>query len=60
MICGEQNQATVSHLPAVLPHQWVTLSTSDVVDMLRQKKEHLLVKTYKTHLWRRAPSGENM
>jgi hypothetical protein len=35
---GEQNQAITSHFPAVPPHHWVKLLTSDVVDTLRQQK----------------------
>lgn len=37
-ICGQinkRNEATASNLPAVLAHQWVKVSTSDVVDILR-------------------------
>ena len=45
-ICGEkdeQNLATESKLPAVLPHQWIKLGTSDLVAILRLQHDRLLV-----------------
>ena len=45
-ICGqrdEQNRATASKLPAILPHQWIKAGTSNLVENLRIQHNKLLV-----------------
>jgi len=43
-ICGERNelnQRNDSRLPPVLPHQWVKIATSDLVEILRIQKQRI-------------------